>query len=618
MSKYQEIEDPVKSYRSQYQQQADNNTKDYFDNLVKISQVDIEANRQTVDKINKLIESISQIERKTAKLRTQKTLLTVLNILLLIGGIVGIVLGVVNRTTWAPGLIAGVIAGSALALISILGFWSIIKKKINPRIYDNNLQREKLESQRQELENEAWKQMYNLNALFEYDDTAKIFNKTLPSIAFDGYLTTNRLQQFLNRGVEDYAADPDTSVILAQSGTIGDNPFLILKTLAREIIGKTYKGTLVITYTVWVRNSEGKMVSQLRTQTLVASVVKPYPNYNVESQLIFANDAAPKLNFSRTPNKKVNSEDNKSYQKFIEKHAKKIDKAAASASLKGSNFNVMANKEFEVMFNALDRNHEIQFRLLFTALAQQQVLNLIKNSDHAYGDHFSWNKVGNLNYLFSPILEKDLAIYPNRYVSYDYEYTKKTFIDFNNQYFKDVYFALAPLLAVPLYQQLAIDDKYAFKFSDQMSSWELEILANGHDSELKRAIASDTSVIIKTQVIDSNQNGQEIEAYVSGYEAHNRVDYIPMMGRDGFIHNVPVPWIEYIPVSTVKNIVLQTMPDLKRSEYIKILDNDQQQANEQYNIRREDIKIYNKRISVIKTDDNSENIYDYFNKTFKS
>ncbi|AUF83414.1 hypothetical protein CXP39_01160 [Mesoplasma syrphidae] len=618
MSKYQEIEDPVNSYRSQYQEQANNNIENYFENLVKTSRIDIQANRETVGKINKLLLKISQLDSLISKLRKQKSLLTILNILLLITGIVGFIFGIVNWQTWSLGVISGVVIGSCVGFSLIFVFWRIIKRRINPKIQNHSIERQKLDTEKQQFEDEAWIQMANLNSLFEFDDTTKIFSKTLPSIVFDSYLTENRLQQFLNRGLEDYSKYSDTSVIFAQSGTIGQNPFLILKTLEKKIINKTYTGSLVITYTERVRDSQGKMVSQMRTQTLFASVVKPCPNYYVDSELIFANDAAPNLKFSRVPSKKVDSENNKSYQKFIEKRAKKIDKAAASASLKGSNFNVMANKEFEVMFNALDRNHEIEFRLLFSALAQQQLLNLIKNQDDGYGDHFSWNKHDNLNYLFSPLMEKDLATYPERYISYDYNYTKKTFIDFNTQFFKDVYFALAPLLAVPLYQQLGVDDKYDFKFGDQMSSWELEVLAYGHENELKKVIASDVNAIIKTQVVETTENGQEIEAHVSGYETYQRVEYVPMFGRDGFLHNVPVPWVEYISVSNAQNIVIKTIPNLKRADYIKALkindSNDEQSAN-QFGINPQQVRLYNKRVSVIKNDNSSENIYEYLNKT---
>ena len=60
------------------------------------------------------------------------------------------------------------------------------------------------------------------------------------------------------------------------------------------------------------------------------------------------------------------------------------------------------------------------------------------------------------------------------------------------------------------------------------------------------------------------------------YSAHPRVDFVPVFGRDGKTHLVPVPWTEYLPVEKNTVIAVRAVGDDKRdfinSAYDKKID----------------------------------------------
>ena len=52
-----------------------------------------------------------------------------------------------------------------------------------------------------------------------------------------------------------------------------------------------------------------------------------------------------------------------------------------------TNFTEMGNAKFDALFGAVDRNNEVEFRVLFTPLAQKNMLDLLTDKNH-YGDDF--------------------------------------------------------------------------------------------------------------------------------------------------------------------------------------------------------------------------------------
>ena len=63
-----------------------------------------------------------------------------------------------------------------------------------------------------------------------------------------------------------------------------------------------------------------------------------------------------------------------------------LERKSEDALEDGGNFQALANEEFDAQFNALDRNNEVEFRVLFTPLAQSNYKDIFENSP--YGDDF--------------------------------------------------------------------------------------------------------------------------------------------------------------------------------------------------------------------------------------
>lgn len=58
-------------------------------------------------------------------------------------------------------------------------------------------------------------------------------------------------------------------------------------------------------------------------------------------------------------------------EKYVKRETKKLEQKEEKATKNGENFTVMANNEFDALFNGDDRDNEVEFRLLFTPLAQK-------------------------------------------------------------------------------------------------------------------------------------------------------------------------------------------------------------------------------------------------------
>ena len=246
--------------------------------------------------------------------------------------------------------------------------------------------------------------------------------------------------------------DNNRSTIYVQSGDINGNPFFICCDRTHELGTKTYTGSRTIHW-ITTHSTGGKTSVRHHSQTLTASVEKPCPYYKKQAYLVYGNEAAPDLVFSRQDSDAEHMAQ-KEIDKQVSKKIKKLNKRAERNTARGDSFTVLGNSEFEVLFGAVDRNNEVQFRLLFTPLAQKQLLELMKEKEAGFGDDFGFVKRKMINYLYPKHLEDiKLSVTSEYFQGYDIDAVKSKFISYNNEYFRHVYFALAPILAIPLYQQ---------------------------------------------------------------------------------------------------------------------------------------------------------------------
>ncbi len=501
----QELLEPEHLYEAELKSKHHDNAVNFFEELTKKSHVDIGANNLTCKEYYKEKAVLDNLNKKARKLHALKVFFIILCFVL-----VGIFL--------------------------LFLYYKPKKKELDKLV---NKQQIIVEN----LLNEATKQMAPLNRLFESSIPCKIMQKTTPLIQMDRIFDVKKYELMHEKyGLWDNS-DQDSSTLDIQSGSILGNPFVIFKDLKKTMIQQRYEGSTVITYSVGSGQNR-----HVVTQTLHAHVDKPKPIYSKETYLVFASEAADRLSFSRTPSK-INSMDEKEISKYVRKHEDDLQKMAEKATKQGKDFAPLGNSEFELFFGGLDRDNEVQYRLLFTPLAQKSMLQLLK-SKAGFGDDFSFRKCKCLNVIQSAHSQGTaLFVDANAFKGFDYEAMKNFFVDYNDAYFKALFFDFAPLLSIPLYQQFK-SHEYIYKnnVGSNFNCFEHEVVANRFKISRFAHKETKTDVILKTLFQTKVQNQDVVAVTAHSFDTIQRIENVAVMGGDGHFHTVPVRWTEYIPL----------------------------------------------------------------------
>ncbi|MBQ4480203.1 MAG: hypothetical protein II943_06155 [Victivallales bacterium] len=551
----QDVYEPLERYQTEFREKFAQNTSEEFERLVRASGVDAEANAETNRKLKKAKSDLDS----TRSRRNSWRFLGVLTWLLIIAAVVAIVLPflppdllgelVETAKSFLPAFCGG---GAALATLAFLFFQRVVLR--NLRQFKEMIQ--SLEEKIAALQQEAWDQMAPLNALYDWDIAPKLIQRTVPRLEFDPFFTRGRLAELYENFGWDDSFNADKSVLGSQSGVINGNPFVFGRFLSMRWGTTTYHGYKNITWTERVRDSKGRWSTVTRHERLHATVTKPSPVYSETSCLIYGNDAAPNLTFTHKPTGIAGKNDFFSKLKK-RREFKKLKKFSENLD-DASQYTMMSNHDFEVLFHADDRNDEIEFRLLFTPLAQTQMLKLLEDREVGYGDDFTFLKQHKINALFPRHLQDfSLDTDPRQFYDSDLEHARAHFQSHLEEYFKAAYFAMAPLLSIPLYQQTRTHaDIYRDVLSRRSCFWEHEALAN-YCGERRFAHAECvTHSLLKTRVASEANGATSLAVTAYGYRTVKHVEYVSKWGGDGRCHQVPVEWLEYIPVQRTSELLI--------------------------------------------------------------
>lgn len=572
----EDILEPVGNYKSFFKDTHARNTAAFFEELVNKSAVDECANIQTVKELRAIENQIAN-ESSTSK---GWRILRGASIILLGAAVYFIVTH--DLYWWAIGL--------ALA-------FGIPIYKLNKIISEVKARIAQLESQRKAKCDEAWQQMSALNQLYDWDIVAQLIQKTVPRISLDAYFTNERLAELRNTfGLRDEFNNNERSITFSHSGVLNGNPFVLARTIEHWMGEKTYRGSLNISWTEWETDSKGNSHSVTRHETLHASVTKPFPEYGNRTFIIYGNEAAPNLSFSRSPSSLSKLDDG-----FINSWRKRRAEKALEKKSRNLNdgFTVMSNREFDSLFGALDRDHEVQFRLLFTPLAQQEMLNLLKDKEVGYGDDFEFVKRYMIN-IVEPnhMASTDISGDPKIFHAYELAHARQFFNDYHNNLFKSLFFGIAPILTIPLYQQhRSHADIYKDVYAAKSCSWEHEAIANYFGENTFQHPRCVTNSILKTKAKTELDGTQTVSVTAYGYVGEDRTDYISVRGGDGHNHKVRVDWVEYLDVKRESNMIIkETIP----SEIDKTdLDMDNSNWHDVFQIKGIDVKDVLLRRSIL-------------------
>ena len=532
--------EPELLYKRELKEKHHQNTVNLFNELVEKSGVDKDANKILCDKIYAKQAETKKYEARLSSSRGLKALFIVAIVIGAILGLVGVIL-LLNAT-----ILVGVLL-LVFGISSIAGGIVLLSLVYKRKAKSLELILDKLKKEVEEMINEAWRQMAPLNALLDEEMSAQLFHKTAPLIVMDRIFDVKKLEFLIENYGYKYKDKDNCSKVAIQSGSILGNPFAFFKELEMDMLPYTYTGTLVISWTTTVPTKDG-FRTVTHTQTLRASVTKPKPSYSLDTYLMYANDAAPNLTFSRQPSN-IGSFDEKGLEKYVRKHEGDLFKLAEKEMGKGGTYTPLGNSEFELFFGGLNRNNEVEYRLLFTPLAQKSMLSLMKSKE-GYGDDFTFVKSHKINFLTSSHSQGDALFCDVTYFyDFDFEKIKEKFIDYNDYYFKAVFFDLAPLLSIPLYQQhKAREYIYKGTIPSKFSDLEHEAIANRFNPKEFAHPESDTQVILKTDYERRNGDADLVKVTAHSFKSVKHLEIVPTLGGDGRMHGVPVTWYEYIPL----------------------------------------------------------------------
>lgn len=526
-----DIYDPLKEYVNVYRDKFKEVAEKTFAELAAEAQVDVGKNRETCRRIYSEENSLSKV---MTSIRWQKVWRVLLWLCVAVGFIVGFTM--YDVLDYVDLLIVGFVIFGALGLLFT---------DINPKIKEMKSERDKLTAKVDKLKKEAWQQMAPLNNLYDWDVLTRMMTKTVPRLEFDPYFTTQRLADLKATYGWSDSFNAGRSVVYSHSGLINGNPFVICRTRKMEMGSKTYYGEKTIHWTTEETDSDGKTRTVHHSETLVASVTAPYPEYFEKTRLIYGNTAAPDLIFYRKQSGLADSEGSLKFK--MKRHSLR----KKSRDLSNADFAMMTNEEFEVAFDTSNRNNNQQYALLFTPLAQESMMNLLKDDKVGFGDDFDFGKQRMINVIFSNHMQSlNLDMNPQQYKGFDYDKAEADFYAINSRYFRAIYFCFAPLLCVPMYQQIRPqEDIYGRNMQQHSSFWEHEALANFWGQGRFKHPSCVTNCILKTEQLQTIGDNSTIKVNAYGYRTEQHLEYVSKWGGDGNLHHVPVYWDEYLPVT---------------------------------------------------------------------
>lgn len=501
------IYNPLEEFEKKFKNLHLEYTQKHFETLVQKSGVNIEENRKTVKEYNDLKINLSKLKRK---LRWWKFLRVILYITLLL-----------------------------IPLVIL---------KITPKIKAMKSEIEQADKKIEQLFVLAQNQMQPLNRLFEDSIALKIIENTIPMLNFAPCFSVEQETDMIINYDFNESNSAEQSTIDVLAGRYNDNPFLFENKRVHRMGVEVYHGYKTITWTEHYRDANGRSQTRLRSETLHATVSKPKPFYSTQVVLNYCAQGGPELSFSRDATN-LHRKNDKQIERYVRRGEKKLKKMNAKALKKNKEFVSMSNSDFEVLFDALDRTDEVEFRTLFTPLAQTNMVDLIR-SQAGYGDDFNFIKRKRTNKIISQHSQGRLLNLPaSAYFSHSFEEVRQNFIGKNAEYFKAIYFDFAPLWAVPMYQDKPVHSLQPVPaLSQKYSCKEYEILSNRVGAEHVVHAQTKTEAILKSAFIGSKNGVDEMQISAYSYDSIPRVDYVTVHGGDGHWHSVAVEWDEYIPL----------------------------------------------------------------------
>lgn len=556
--------DPIDYYLNELKPKLKENAEKHIDEMLKKANINTGENEDLSKKYRSARDDHNANEYRLKKLKGWRIFFYVVMAIGLIAMIIGILMWVGNSKTpngnIIPGLITTLVSGAiGITCLCVNIFY------YNKKIKALALIAKESGDKASEAYNNVYNSIKNVYNYFDFSDFKKVLKETTDIFELDDYLTPEKLRMLEKVYQYSESLSKNECIVDVQSGSIHGNPFIRLNVKRMDKVSQTYTGSRVVTYTETYRDSDGDLHTRTVTETLIGHYTAPRPTYGVNSYLIYGNTAAPDLTFTRTPNMTGKISDVEA-EKIAKRGEKELNRLADQAIKEGRNFTPLANTKFEVMFKAYDRNNEVQYRLLFTPLAQQNMLEILTGKA-GFGDDFGFYKEHKINIICSAH-GGAIYNYERFYVNYDFNELKKDFVDEIQRVFDSIFFDLIPLLAIPLYQTTEGGEFNVDEDLPNVSRYEAETVVNNYDDlDVFRPAETSTDQILKVNFDGKNKSTDQYSVLSTSNKVYDRVYVDMVMAGNGRLYPVDVPWKEYVEAARRTFIHIEDFkPEKKEGE----------------------------------------------------
>jgi hypothetical protein len=98
--------------------------------------------------------------------------------------------------------------------------------------------------------------------------------------------------------------------------------------------------------------------------------------------------------------------------------------------------------------------------------------------------------------------------------------------------------------------------------------YEAEMITNRFDDSTFKNPISRTEAILKSHFVEKNGKSDKVVVRAHSFEGVERVEIVMVRARNGVLYDVPVYWIEYLPVHQ-DNVVQVKQLDTTRPNFMK-------------------------------------------------
>lgn len=558
--------EPVKYYKDELAGKYLERITSVFENLLNRSNIDVEANRKSVKEYNGNLDAKSKNESKLKWLGRLSMVIGIGIAYLILSEFINVqhlrdlmakkesIKEIGIRTTWM-----------GLLLITLL---YINLKYIRDKKRNLNDTIVHLATILKEKKEECYSQVEPLLNLFDDNMSNDVITELIPTLTLDKDFKLDRYANLVTNFGMPAKLNDNLSVTDIISGEILGNPFIISKKVRNRVVDQEYTGSLTVSWTEYYTEN-GERKSRTVTETLVASIIRPKQIFESTINLIYGNDAAEHLTFTREP-QFIHKLKPRKLEKYSKKLQKDVKKMSEKAIQKGTGFLEMGNLEFDALFGAFDRDNEVEFRVLFTPIAQRNMVELLKDTD--FGDDFSYYKINKLNNV-SNDRDWPLNIERSYYRDFSYDRISEKFFDINKKYFSNFYRLFLPILTIPIYHQHKSQDYiYGNEFNYNYNPYTSEMMANLLGDRVFAHPETTTQSILKTNTIGTKDDVDLVQVVANSYKEVTRTEYIPKYAGDGKRYYVPVDWIDYVPLTATGKMELKRI-NMREKEFEDSIDN---------------------------------------------